>query len=350
MDDKTRGVNDQPDLTGRADETRHNADDAAASSAARAPVRQAPPRARAAAPRAKASDATNRNRAADGLDTDTDRRTREIQAEIAETREELSETIDAIQEKLRPSNLVSEATDKVKTATTERVRHMAGSATDRAQDVMRQTRETATDVWEGARQNPIPALMIGAGIAWLLIDRARDRSDGYSTSSRRPYRGSSSDARYRPGYGDTGYYRSQRVGSGTAVDFEAEYDAGDEEESYAAELRHVGHRAAGMADEARETLRRTSRGAQNGLRRLLRENPLLVGAAAMVAGAAVGAALPETERENEWLGETRDSLVDRAQEAARSTANNVQEAAKDAVGDVVGQVTDRMTGGGTSRS
>ena len=48
---------------------------------------------------------------------------RQIQAEIADTREELSETIDALQEKLRPSNIVSDATDRVKTATTEKVSH-----------------------------------------------------------------------------------------------------------------------------------------------------------------------------------------------------------------------------------
>ena len=45
--------------------------------------------------------------------------------------------------------------------------------------------------------------------------------------------------------------------------------------------------------EARQTVRR----AQNGLQRLMRQNPLLVGAAAMLVGAAVGAALPETEKE-----------------------------------------------------
>ena len=55
------------------------------------------------------------------LDPETERRARQIQAEIADTREELSETIDALQAKLRPSNIVSDATEKVKTATTERV-------------------------------------------------------------------------------------------------------------------------------------------------------------------------------------------------------------------------------------
>ena len=79
-------------------------------------------------------------------------RTREIEGDIEHTRAELSETIDALQEKLRPSNIVSDATDRVKTATTERVRHMAESAGETAQDMMRSTRHATSGIVEGARR------------------------------------------------------------------------------------------------------------------------------------------------------------------------------------------------------
>jgi hypothetical protein len=74
---------------------------------------------------------------------------------------------------------------------------------------------------------------------------------------------------------------------------------------------------------------------------MLTENPLLVGAAAVLAGPAVGASLPETGRENELMGETRDSVVDRAQEAAREAASAVREVA----GEAVEKVTDKVTPG-----
>ena len=45
-------------------------------------------------------------------------------------------------------------------------------------------------------------------------------------------------------------------------------------------------------------------------RDMLNRNPLLVGAAALLAGAAFGLSLPETEAENQYLGE---GLVERAQ-------------------------------------
>jgi hypothetical protein len=158
MDDTTRGLaDDREDISGRADETTRGRATTGPPASATGETRRA-----ASAPRKRASSASRTP--GDDLDPETDQKTRQIQAEIAETREELAETIDAIQEKLRPSNIVSEASDKVKTATTERVRHMAESASETAQGVMRQTRDTAAGVVEGAKQNPIPALMIGAGL------------------------------------------------------------------------------------------------------------------------------------------------------------------------------------------
>ena len=73
----------------------------------------------------------------------------------------------------------------------------------------------------------------------------------------------------------------------------------------------------------------------------MRENPLMAGAAAAVIGAAVGMSLPETERENEWLGDAKETVMDRAQDVARNAATAVQEAA----GDMAGEVAKTVVGG-----
>jgi len=68
--------------------------------------------------------------------------------------------------------------------------------------------------------------------------------------------------------------------------------------------------------------------------RTMWENPLAVGAVALAAGVAAGFALPQTERENQLMGETRDNLVEQAQQVASETVDKVQrvagEVAKDA--------------------
>ena len=83
--------------------------------------------------------------------------------------------------------------------------------------------------------------------------------------------------------------------------------------------------------------------------RMLQENPLAVGALAVVFGAALGFAVPETDKENELMGPTRDNLVDQAQATAQelaqkaavvavtasTAAHDILDTAKGAAGDVL---------------
>jgi hypothetical protein len=57
--------------------------------------------------------------------------------------------------------------------------------------------------------------------------------------------------------------------------------------------------------------------------RWMRENPMAVGAAAIAVGAAIGFAIPESQREREIIGETRDRLVDKAEEMASQKVEQV---------------------------
>jgi hypothetical protein len=70
-----------------------------------------------------------------------------------------------------------------------------------------------------------------------------------------------------------------------------------------------------------------------------------MGAAAAVVGALVGMAVPETDRENEWLGETRDSMVEDVQQTVRETVSKVQDAATNAVNLVTDQQGGEQHGG-----
>jgi hypothetical protein len=65
---------------------------------------------------------------------------------------------------------------------------------------------------------------------------------------------------------------------------------------------------------------------------------MIAAAGALGMGIAIGLALPETDQENEWLGEARDSVIDRAQDAAQEAVSSVQQAAGEMVGDVARQI------------
>lgn len=298
----------------------------------------------------------------DGLDDNARRRATQLRADIAQTREELSETVGAIQEKLRPANVVATATDQVKRAATERVRHMAQSAGERTRGMVSHTKQTAGDVMDYVRRRPMSAALLGLGAAWLLTNASRRGRKGFSDYDSQRSRSDDSwiDEYETPEYGILERLRDHPIPAalcGIGLTWLAtshrghrmershggEYDVFPVEESSSVmdTARRAGEKAQEYASEATATVRRTTRHAQSQLQRLINENPLMVGAGALVLGAAVGLSLPETEHENEWMGETRDNLLERAQDVTRNAVSTVHEAA----GNVAGEVVKRAIGG-----
>ena len=246
-------------------------------------------------------------------DPDAETRARQIRAEIERTREDLSETVDAIQEKLRPGNLVasaaSSAADKVKdlaSTTTETVKNVASTSTERVKDMAYSAAGTAEEWWEAnnnrgfigrIRSNPLPVLLSGVGLTWLAF------SDRGSNRQRAAYR------REQP-WTDETRSQSDRVSEHRRSESMFQTDAP--------------RRA--VADA-----RRTLRSGRYQLESMIREYPLAVGAAALLIGASLGMAVPESERENEWMGEARESAVKRAQDAAAGAVDLVKDAAAEVV-------------------
>jgi len=347
------------------------------------------------------------HRDGDAQDTDTDARTGQMRRDIEQTRSEMAETIEALEEKLRPSRLAADATERVKTAAREKVRDMADTVTDTAQDMMDYTRDAAGTMADTMRHNPIPAAMVGIGAAWWLMSQTRGRQ-----ASNDVYRGRDTNARHSPergrygssqgddfrtyggrrgasgwedeglvdrlisnpiptamatagltwlalsGRGETGagYQRNgswqqparanrRPAGAASGIErherttldrvTESAEDLTNRTKAYAAD---VASQAEGYAEDMGEAVRYTGRQAQNQLQQLMRTNPLLVGAGALALGAAIGVIAPETESENEWMGEARETVMDRAEDMARTAASRVQNAAGEMVGEVAGRI------------
>jgi hypothetical protein len=92
--------------------------------------------------------------------------------------------------------------------------------------------------------------------------------------------------------------------------------------------------------------------------RVLDQNPLALGLIAMVIGALIGALIPESRKEHELMGPTRDQLADKAQAtledlshkagvvagvaqtAAQGALDKAQDAAKDALSEALESVKD----------
>ena len=246
------------------------------------------------------------------IDPADERRTRQLRAEIDRTRDDMSETVNAIQDRLRPSTVASNAAESVKHAAMAKVRDVADS-------------ESVGYM----AANPVPMTMvaIGAvGLAWLAT---AGRDPHHSSSYRR-------EDYYTPGRD----WRSYGDEDATAPTRGAAYSAPDRgtRPQYSAANRPAGdYRLSSSA----------GRPSQAYLQRAWRENPLMIGVAAMVAGAVVGLGVPETDRENELMGETRDRMIDSVQDTVRDKVDQVQQAATTAMSSVQEAVKDTV-GLGTS--
>ena len=265
----------------------------------------------------------------------------EICESIEQTRANMTETIDELQQRLSPSHLkeqvreqvieqYKQARETVREATIGKVEDMV----DRVSDTMYETRRSIVDT---VASNPIPSALVGIGLAWLWMNRRND-----SGSTRRRY-----DDRYRsaPRYDENG----PRYRSGEGSDFDIgtsrhlANNAGNAVSEVAGQIQGAASNLAGKAratvsgvvDQAQESAGHFADVAQHRAQRVeqrfnaaLRENPLAIGAVALALGTAVGLAVPQTRKENEWMGEARDTLVDKAQSVTQDAMEQVQQAAQ----------------------
>jgi ElaB/YqjD/DUF883 family membrane-anchored ribosome-binding protein len=258
----------------------------------------------------------------------------EIESDIERTRADFSSTIEAIQQKLTPREMM-----------------------DHAVDYALSTKPGAfgVNVVNTVRDNPIPIALIGIGVAWLM---AANRQSTAHMGMQRGY--ARQGASFYPDSSeyDAGYYAGGSAeGSGEGLMRRAASRANETAQELKDRANQVGQRisssAAGMTERvqqagqsARSRLQETAQEAQARMNELsersrmeyyrakdrvgalIDEQPLVVGALGVALGAALGAMLPTTRRENELMGDTRDSLLDRVKETALEQAETVKQSAQ----------------------
>ena len=261
-----------------------------------------------------------------------DNETERIKAEIEDTRAELGQTINEIQERLSPEHIMGQVKDTVREATIgkvekvmDRVGETISNVTEPAMEAMGRAGETlkttGSSITNMVRENPIPCALIGLGLGMYVVRRMRGGDSRISRS--RAYQpefeaGMAVPRRSeRQYYGSSGEYAgaSRQYGAGRNALTNMKDTAGEWAQGTAETVSHLGH-------QAKEQAFRAGRGLQH----LVEENPLAVGAAAVAVGAVVGLALPTTRIEHEYMGEASEKLVDKAQQVARDAMDKVKTA------------------------
>ena len=222
---------------------------------------------------------------------------------------------------------------------------------------------------ESVKREPIPLVLVGVGLAWLMLSDRRSRSapqGDFETDW-----GSSPPADWEPSLEDSSPSMTERMAdakrrlvdkahatgervsdaAGSARERVADV-AGSARESaaqVAGTVRESAARAAGTARQvagtvrerasmvagttrermsyAADTARHQAERVRSGYDHLVQEQPLALGAIGLAIGAVLGAVTPRTRQEDRLMGPTRDRLAHDLEDAAREPLERAVQAA-----------------------
>ncbi|MGH8728055.1 MAG: DUF3618 domain-containing protein [Burkholderiales bacterium] len=250
----------------------------------------------------------------------------QLEREIAMTRGEMETTLSAIQNRLSPDRLMHQAVDYV--------REGAGGY--------------ASNLGATIKNNPVPFTLLGFSLAWLMLSSGRtprhvEYDDEFTAEPSGP------GTMERIGSGISG--AKTRIGDSAHSVAEgmsgAKARISDSVHGFADKARSASEWARGKKTSARVTAGQWTQDARDGYHRArygvettYNDYPLILGAFGIALGAAIGASLPSTRREDQWMGQASDDLVSQTKRVVRdefdknrdkieSVAEKAAEAAKE---------------------
>lgn len=265
----------------------------------------------------------------------------QIKAEIDHTRERIDETLDALGDKLHPRHLLEEILDYLRSPG----------------DLKNTAGKIGQGLWHQVQEHPMPSLLIGAGLAWMLTEQ-KDRREGtyteYSTDDEMVTEGEytePSTSRTREMLASTGESVSQMAHSVTEKTGElahsvkektgelaqtlkektGEFTHNIKEKSMdkAARLKEATSR---FGTESRQRAGAAIHVAEEKFSTATNNYPLAMGLGFLAIGVLAGLSLPRTRIEDQTMGARADELKDKIRTQGRQVVETAQRAASAAVG------------------
>jgi ElaB/YqjD/DUF883 family membrane-anchored ribosome-binding protein len=272
----------------------------------------------------------------------------EIESDIRQTRGRMDATLDELSDRLSARSLLNSALDWWES-------RGVGSRPVGA------TKDTYQSVARYVKENPIPSLLVGAGVAWMIIEATTEDDDKGDIAGRVdfPYEGSTASS-YRAEFPET----QMESGGGSGLVENAKNKLGEAKEAVSGvagtvkekvaavgeaasqTAEELGHRAQNVYQQSSSTALTVGRNLQRGyqssaaqLENAMEEYPLAVGIGFAALGALIGVLLPRTRQEDELVGEQSDQLVKATKEKGeellqrgKAVAQRVSESALEEAG------------------
>ncbi|MCJ8139186.1 DUF3618 domain-containing protein [Falsirhodobacter halotolerans] len=274
----------------------------------------------------------------------------EIEREVDQTRDNLTATIDALQERFSVETLIDRA----------------------MQSVTQNGGEVSRNLGRTVRDNPVPFILTGIGLAWMMASGNRGPAPGpsvnrdapeppvtpvhpqpvrpapYSASTDMPVRSPS----LTPAPGDTTSGPSLKDRAHDAMDSVSEA-AGHAKDRVAHRAASLQDAAGARYDSARQNMAQTGSDLSHKIEKFVTEQPLVVAALGFAAGAGLGAMFRSTRLENRLVGDYADQakaaaseFAEEQVETAKAVASEVASEAKQMVNEAT-DALDQKTPNGT---
>lgn len=243
------------------------------------------------------------------LNSDLDKSPEDLEREIDAKRASISNLVDSLESRFTPGQLFDQALSYTKGNGGEFFQNLGTTL----------------------KNNPVPTVLTGVGLAWLAMNQNKPFQPG-STSSGSGLGGKVSQVVDQVSQAFSGAGDRLHGAADTARDHgqSLRSKAGDLSERATDSLDAMASQLTDKAHDVGQRVQEQASEVKGQFEQLLKEQPLVLAAIGIALGAALGAALPSTRKEDEWMGQTRDDLADtlksKGQEAYAVAKDTVKQA------------------------
>lgn len=243
------------------------------------------------------------------LNSDLDKSPEDLEREIDAKRASISNLVDSLESRFTPGQLFDQALSYTKGNGGEFFQNLGTTL----------------------KNNPVPTVLTGVGLAWLAMNQKKPFQPG-SASSGSGLGGMVSQVADQVSQAFSGAGDRLHGAADTARDHgqSLRSKAGDLSDRATDSLDATASQLTDKAHDVGQRVQEQASEVKGQFEQLLKEQPLVLAAIGIALGAALGAALPSTRKEDELMGQTRDDLADtlksKGQEAYAVAKDTVKQA------------------------
>lgn len=254
---------------------------------------------------------------------------KQIRFQINQTRRRMDDTINALGRRFEGRHLVDEALHLVRKKTEN------GKMTHLTNQIKRSADTAVHNVVDTVKANPIPAALIGAGIAWYVYSQTHDESHSHRfdyTQEEDRFRGYADEPLVGAGDGSVGTpHASESEGMRERI----REKAGDIRERSREAVNTVRERAGELGSQVRRRSREIVQGGRERVSTAVERHPLESGLALLALGLVVGLAMPTPRRVRSAIApgarrlrERGEDMLERGRQVARTAADAAKQEAE----------------------